>query len=178
MTESAHIAIRPEEWRNRTLADLMQYIVAKHHSYLRAELPVIDALVRNLEIGNSNAAALTTLIRQFRTEMEQHMKKEEAVLFPMIEKLESATSSGEEKPRFPFGSIGHPIAVMEQEHEQARKELAQIRIVTSDYMALPAGRGDEHSVLERLRALDNDMDIHSRLEDEILFPRAIDLEQR
>lgn len=177
MTELDERRSPPEEWRNSTLADLMQYIVARHHSYLRSELPVIETLACGLGSGNTETVTLTKLIRQFRSEMEQHMKKEEAILFPMIENLERATCSGEEKPRFPFGSIGHPIAVMEQEHERARQELAEIRKLTNDYTAVPADCVQQHSTLEKLRALDTDMEIHSRLEDEVLFPRAIGLER-
>jgi regulator of cell morphogenesis and NO signaling len=66
---------------------------------------------------------------------------------------------------------------MEQEHERARRELAEIRALTGGYTTL-SGIGEEHaSVLEKFRTLDADLEIHSRLEDEVLFPRAIGLEQ-
>lgn len=177
MTELAETGSQLDEWRNRTLADLMTHIVAKHHAYLRTELPAIEALLSCPATGSNASAALTKVVRQFRIEMEQHLKKEEAILFPMIEKLEIAASSGVDRPRFPFGSIGNPIAVMEEEHERARKQLAEIRAITNDYTTVPEGCSKQPSTLARLRGLDNDMDIHSRLEDEILFPRAIRLEQ-
>jgi regulator of cell morphogenesis and NO signaling len=95
----------------------------------------------------------------------------------MIEKIESARVAGQGPPRLSFGSIEHPIAVMEQEHERARKDLAEIRALTGEYTTL-SGIGEEPaSILEKFRTLDADLEIHSRLEDEILFPRAIGLER-
>jgi regulator of cell morphogenesis and NO signaling len=122
-------------------------------------------------------AGLTRIFRQFRRGMEEHMKREEAVLFPMIEKLETARVAALDAPRWPFGSIGRPIEMMEQEHDRARKELAEIRTLTNDYTSIPAMAAEQAAALDRLKALDVDMEIHSRLEDEILFPRAIALER-
>ena len=179
MTQAADIACQLEEWQNRTLAGLIRHIVAKHHTYLREELPAIESLFDGPAKGQSASQpdGLTRIFRQFRRGMEEHMKKEEAILFPMIEKLERAREAGSAAPRLPFGSIGHPIAIMEQEHERARKELAEIRTLTDGYTRVPAGAGEQTSALDRIKALDADMEIHSRLEDEILFPRAIGLEQ-
>ncbi len=95
MTEAADIACQVEEWRNRTLADLIRYIVAKHHTYLREELPAIESLLAgpSKNPGASQPDGLTRIFRQFRREMQEHMKKEEAILFPMIERLENAICS-------------------------------------------------------------------------------------
>lgn len=182
MTQPAEIAFQPEEWQERTLADLIRYIVSRHHAYLREELPAIDTLLAASTIDKSDVrtaelARLTNAFRQFRRGIEEHLKKEEAILFPMIEKLEMARHAGQEPPRFPFGSIAHPISVMEQEHERARQELAQIRTLTSGYTTLPGAANGQPSTLRNLNEVDSDLQVHSRLEDEILFPRAIGLER-
>ena len=175
MTQPAEIAFQPEEWQDRTLADLIRYIVSKHHTYLREKLPVIE----NLLVGARAAelARLTSVFRQFRRGIEEHLKKEEAILFPMIEKVETARHAGQEPPRFPFGSIAHPISVMEQEHERARQELAQLRTLTTGYTTFPGLSDGPSSALGKLHDVERDLEVHSRLEDEILFPRAIDLER-
>lgn len=182
MTETVSNLSEVKAWQNNKLADLIHHIVAKHHTFLREELPALEALLCHIvESGRdqslNGSAGLVKTFRQFRRGLEQHMKKEEAILFPMIENLESAIDNGQKRPQFAFGSIAHPIAVMEQEHEQARKELAEMRALTTDYTRVPVQFGEHPSTLERLRALDADMEIHSRLEDEVLFPRAIGLER-
>jgi regulator of cell morphogenesis and NO signaling len=181
-TPAIRITPQEKDWESRTLADLIRHIIAAHHEYLREELPALEALLTHSSKNRSEPqmegiAGLTRIFRQFRRGMEEHMKREEAILFPMIEKLETARAAGREAPRLPFGSIGRPIDVMEQEHDRARKELAEIRTLTSDYTSVPTAAGEQTSTLERLKALDGDMEIHSRLEDEILFPRAIALER-
>lgn len=156
-----------QDWQGRKLADLTRHIVAKHHEYLREELPAIEGLLAEQNGG----AELLKVFRQFRRGMENHMQKEEVILFPMIGRIESARTAGNEPPPLPFGTIEHPIAVMEQEHDQARKELTEIRSLTRGFTE------GKPSSLPRLKALDADMGVHSGLEDEILFPRAIALER-
>jgi regulator of cell morphogenesis and NO signaling len=162
-----------EQWRHYRLAELVEHIVMTHHGYLREELPIIGELL----VARDAIEPLTKIFLQFRRGMEEHMKKEEAILFPMIEKIERARVAGQEPPRLPFGSIEHPIAVMEQEHERARRELAEIRALTGEYTTLAGLGAEPTSVLEKFRTLDADLEIHSRLEDEVLFPRAIGLER-
>lgn len=175
-------APQEEDWKSRTLADLIRHIIAAHHEYLREELPALETLLMHSaknggEPTAGSIAGLPRIFRQFRRGMEEHMKREEAILFPIIERLEAERAAGREAPRLPFGSIGRPIDVMEQEHDRARKELAEIRTLTSDYTMIPTLTEAQPSTLERLKAVDGDMEIHSRLEDEILFPRAIALER-
>lgn len=171
-TRSSVAAPHPEDWRGRKLADLIRHIVAKHHEHLREELPAMERMLSlKHSASQPQTGELLKTFRQFSHGMINHMKKEEAVLFPMIEKIESARNAGEEPPQLPFGTIEHPIAVMEEEHEQARKELAEIRALTNGFTQ------GESSALKRLKILDADMGIHSGLEDEILFPRAIALER-
>lgn len=172
-----------ENWHDRSVAELTQYIVAKHHEYLRAELPIMERLLQDCmnntqEEHTKPLLVITSTFRQFRRGIENHLKKEEAILFPMIESLETAVRTGALPPQLPFGTIQHPIAVMEQEHEVARRELAQIREFTETYRS-GAGAGESYSsFLSRFEQLEVDLDVHSRLEDEVLFPRAIEFERR
>lgn len=175
-------AFKPEEWQHSALVDLIRYIISKHHAYLRKELAAIDNMLAVPAADKSDARVgeltrLTNVFRQFRHGIEEHLKKEEAILFPMIEKVETARHAGQALPRFPFGSIAHPISVMEEEHERARQELAQIRSLTSGYTVLPGLSGGQSPALGMLKDMESDLDVHSRLEDEVLFPRAIDLER-
>lgn len=171
-----------KNWHDRSVAELTQYIIAKHHEYLRAELPIIERLLQdcmnNTQEGYTRQLlAITRNFRKFRSGIENHLKKEEAILFPMIESLETAVRTGVRPPQLPFGTIQHPIAVMEQEHEVARRELAQIREFTETYRSEASAADVYSSFLSRFEQLEADLDVHSRLEGEVLFPRAIKFEQ-
>ena len=106
------------------------------------------------------------------------MHKEEMMLFPVIERYETATRRGLPLPLVPFGSIANPIGVMEAEHDGAVSALSRIRELTAGFQA-PRGACSTYSAtLDGLRALETDLETHIHLENDIFFPRVIDLEKR
>jgi regulator of cell morphogenesis and NO signaling len=160
-------------WSDATLDALIRHIVRTHHAFLREELPVIDCLIAKWstagEERSSAPQSIRRLFRQFRRELDGHLKKEEDVLFPMIANIESAVTRGARAPRQTFGSIAHPIAIMEAEHEFARQCLEALRDLMRECTI-------STEIRARMTAVERDLDIHSGLEDRILFPRAIKME--
>ena len=150
-----------------TLRDLIRHIVTEHHGYLRRNLPVIADGVSAR--GDVELAAAFGRLRQ---ELMLHLTKEESVLFPAIDRLESAQASGEPLPKAYFGSMRLPVQILEEEHHIADVALARIRELT-DGFTVPRGE-----LGAALKALDADLHEHMRLENEVLFPRVMDLESR
>ena len=105
------------------------------------------------------------------------MHKEEMMLFPVMERYETATRSGLPFPLAPFGSIANPIGVMEAEHGSAVSALSRIRELAADFQAPPDACSTYSAMLDGLRALKTDLDTHIHLENNILFPRAVALEK-
>ncbi|MGE5644939.1 MAG: hemerythrin domain-containing protein [Acidobacteriota bacterium] len=168
------MGVSESAWSGSTLSALIQHIVGKHHAFLRVELPAIERMLAEwgtAAAGEHAGAAQSSraLFRRFRVELEGHLKKEEDVLFPMIEEIEKAAQCGEKTPRQAFGSIAHPIGVMEAEHEFARRCLDALGEVLRR-SAVPI------EIRARLAAMEADLKTHSDLEDRILFPRAIEME--
>lgn len=78
-----------------TLHALIATILNDHHSYLKRELPALEALLRRSIRQDSGvfrvlAGRLLPLFLRFRRELEAHMRREEVTLFPLIERLELA----------------------------------------------------------------------------------------
>ncbi|HEV2386255.1 MAG TPA: hemerythrin domain-containing protein [Candidatus Acidoferrales bacterium] len=169
-------------WESRPLGELIRHIVERHHAWLRAELPETGRLLRQ-EIetaGRERSQGLIEaekLFQRFQREIEDHLKKEEVVLFPLIARMEAV--SARDGPRQPpsFGSIRNPVQFMVQDHELADQWLSKIKelIGRSETTAEPSGA--RQVILERLAAVEADLAAHVRLEDEILFPRAIRLDE-
>jgi regulator of cell morphogenesis and NO signaling len=99
--------------------------------------------------------------------MEQHMDKEEHVLFPLIKDIDAGTAG----PR--ASMVPMPIRVMESEHESAGEALATMRELTAGY-TLPEGACNSYRALfAGLAELESETHAHVHLENNILFPRAI-----
>lgn len=171
------------DWTTAPLSDLIRHIVRTHHEFLKLELPRIGQRVQRVvqAHGHHDPEALLELEDVYRTlwqEMDLHMHKEELMLFPAIEHFEAATQSGSPLPPSPFGSIANPITVMEREHDSAGDALARIRVLTRDYEVPAYACSTYRAMLLGLQALEADLHTHVHLENNILFPRVIALEQQ
>ena len=110
-------------------------------------------------------------------ELTQHLAKEEAVLFPYIVRLEQSISSGTPKPHSCFGTVSNPIAMMTQEHDAAGTLLAEIRRLSGNFTTPPDACPTFHAFYDGLREFEQDLHQHIHLENNIYFPRAIELEK-
>jgi regulator of cell morphogenesis and NO signaling len=171
------------DWQTAPLNELVSHIVETHHAYLKAELPALGARIAKVVSvhGGRDPQRLPRLAAVFaglRNEMETHLVKEEAIHFPFIAQYGMAQSRNQPAPPVPFGSIAHPIAVMEHEHDGAGDALAEIRDLTDGYNPPAYACSTVRALYEGLKALEKDLHIHIHLENNILFPRAIAFEKR
>jgi regulator of cell morphogenesis and NO signaling len=165
------------EWPLPALAD---YIVSTHHAYVRDALPVL--LAHATKIAKVHGGRHPELIRvaqlveQVASEMTSHMMKEEHILFPYIVRLASAAAAGEPPPTAPFGTVDNPIHMMEAEHESAGNAMFEIRELTEGYQVPPDGCTTYAVCLRELDAFERDLHAHVHLENNILFPKASEME--
>ena len=119
---------------------------------------------------------IQTLFIEVGQEMIMHMQKEEQILFPYIDALEKAASAhGSVEPPF-FQTVRNPIHAMMEEHDAAGELVKQIRKASSEYTA-PADACTSYKALyQDLREFEADLHQHVHLENNILFPRAVEIE--
>ena len=165
-----------EDWLNAQLAKLCDHIEQTHHAYLRREMPRLTEIISKVVNAHSQAhpelPKIQGLFEGLRAELESHMVKEERVLFPAIRQLEQADAT----PSFPFGTIANPIGAMEHEHDNAGDALTQIGQTTNNY-AIPDDACNTYRVmLDGLHQLEADLHQHIHKENNILFPKALELE--
>jgi regulator of cell morphogenesis and NO signaling len=163
-----------------TPAELVDYIVTKHHSYVREALPTIAAHTEKIaNVHGERHPELAEVARLFAAvvdDMTSHMWKEEQILFPFIQALAQAAAQKRPMPAAPFGSVENPIHMMELEHEAAGGAMERIRELTRDY-AVPADGCTTYTItLKELEAFERDLHAHVHLENNVLFPRAIALQ--
>lgn len=165
-------------WSDAGLGELCDHIEATHHAYLRDEIPRLSALIAKVASVHGerepDLKALADVFRAFRMEIESHMAKEEQVLFPIIRRLEYSDSL----PSFHCGSVNNPIRVMEFEHDNAGAALARMRELTHDFSPTPEACNTYRAMLDGLAVLEKDMHQHVHKENNILFPKASEMERR
>jgi len=111
-------------------------------------------------------------------EMYAHMQKEEQILFPYIERLERAEEGKEEiEPPF-FQTVRNPVHMMMQEHDSAGEALKTMRKLSSGYHAPTDACESYREAYRSLEEFEADMHTHVHLENNILFPRAVQLEAK
>lgn len=166
------------DWNSAPLGELADHIVATHHDYLRQALPRIDVLTEKVARVHGPRRPELIQVRQifedFRDELMQHMFKEEQILFPMLRELDHLQA----EPHFHCGSVANPISVMEHEHDNAGNALAEMRRLTNGYTPPEDACNTLRATLDALAELEADMHLHVHLENNILFPRGVQLERK
>lgn len=171
-----------KDWATMSLRELIAHIIVRHHEYLKLELPRLRARLDRMagRHGERDGALLTrlhTVYCNLQSDLHGHLHKEEAILFPVIERYEAAANLGQLMPPPPFGTVMNPIGVMEHEHEAVKQMLAQMREITRGYVPADYACANFRGVFASLEELEADLVEHIRIENDILHPRAAALEK-
>jgi regulator of cell morphogenesis and NO signaling len=174
-TDLAH----PED---KSLSDLIGYLLDKHHVFTTQEIARLTPLMAKVEDRHgqlhTELIELKVLFTSLADSLRPHMRKEEVVLFPYILQLESAASAGVSAPPAHFGTVENPVRMLMSEHDTDGDRLRQMRELTNDY-TLPKGACPSFTALYAgLEDLERDLHRHIHLENNVLFPAAVELEQR
>ena len=154
-----------QRWDGAPLDDLIQHILTVYHAPLAAELDRLEAMARKvLDVhGSKEPVMLPELLNVYlalKTELVPHMRKEEDILFPMILHGQGAMAGG-------------PISVMRNEHDSAGAALKRLRELTHDYQLREDACNTWRALWHGLAALEEELNQHIHLENNILFPRAL-----
>lgn len=177
---SKHVDPGEASWTLVPLGDLTRHIRERHHRYVREAIarvqPLLDKVVAKHGKNHSELTDIQRLFAEVAREMIMHMQKEEQILFPYIDALEKATNShGSAEPPF-FQTVRNPIHAMMKEHDAAGELVKQIRKASLEYTT-PADACTSYKALyQDLREFEADLHQHVHLENNILFPRAVEME--
>jgi regulator of cell morphogenesis and NO signaling len=174
--------VRPDEkaWTSAPLGDLTRHIREKHHRYVREAIGRIKTLLEKVKAkhgeNHPEIAEVQRLFTEVGQEMIMHMQKEEQILFPYIDALErSTTGNGSLEPPF-FQTVKNPIHAMMKEHDSAGDLVRQIRKASGDYTSPTDACTSYKALYQDLREFEADLHQHVHLENNILFPRAVEME--
>lgn len=169
------------DWTKASLGAICNHIVETHHAHVRAELPRLEAFAQKVNSRHGSAqrelGQIQELVGSLGEELLQHMDKEEVVLFPYVSNLERNLTSCGPRPIGCFGAVRNPIRVMMREHDAAGEAMAKMRALSGGFTppewACPTYRGFYQALAE----FEKDLHQHVHLENNVLFPRAIELDE-
>lgn len=161
--------------------ELIDYIIRVHHRYVREAIPVVHAHTQKVAaVHGSHHPEVIEIAGQFEAvagDLMNHMMKEEQILFPYVKALLKAKREGSAVAAPPFGTAQNPIRMMEAEHRAAGDELYAIRSESNNYVPPEDACMTYRVSYQELQQFEKDLHQHVHLENNILFPKAIALEQ-
>ncbi len=170
-----------EDFNSWDLDLLSAYIINKHHKYVIENIPIIseyaDKVAKVHGHYYTETIEINKLFEQVSDELTKHMCKEEHILFPYIDELSNAKKNNTTVNTPPFGTIQNPINMMEAEHEDAGKIENSIAQLSNDYTPPEEACNTYRVLYAKLKEFEDDLHQHIHLENNILFPKAIQLEK-
>lgn len=166
-----------KSWPLDLLAD---YIEKTHHRYVEERLPAIMQYLRKLCKVHGHAQPelleITELFEASMGELGNHMKKEELILFPFIRRMVQVKSEGQTLEEPHFGTVENPVRMMMHEHDTEGERFRKIAELSSQYTPPPHACNTYRVTYALLDEFEQDLHLHIHLENNILFPKAIELE--
>ena len=168
------------DFQNASLTELIEHILNTHHVFTKSEMNRLEALTAKvIGVHGQNHPELNDageLFEQLCADLKPHMFKEEQVLFPYILAMSRAASENQPRPFAPFGTVNNPVRMMMREHDTVGQILRELRAVTSDYKVPPDACISYQTLYQALENFEKDLHQHIHLENNLLFPKALDLE--
>jgi regulator of cell morphogenesis and NO signaling len=169
------------DWTAASLEFLCTHIVSTHHAFVRSEIPRLEQFAQKVVARHGathyELPPIQQIVASLSEDLLQHLEKEEVLLFPYIVNLERNLVSCGPRSLACSGAVRNPVRVMMAEHDAAGAALAEIRFLSHDFTppegACPTYRG----FYQALSDFERDLHQHVHLENNILFPRAIEREE-
>jgi regulator of cell morphogenesis and NO signaling len=157
----------PEAWRRASLGEIMDHAASRYHARLHQDLPHIERLAESAVSSDAprhpELVEITRICSMLRNALEEHTAKEERLLFPLIRQL----AQGAGATRSPLATLAPAIEAMTRE---------QLHKLTDGFQVPADGGSAMRSLYHELTGLERGLHKHMLIEDQILFPRALEIE--
>lgn len=177
-----NIKTRSDNYKDWALDFLIDYIINNHHRYVRNKLPEIHIYATKVaKVHGKNHPENVEILKRLKdlsADLRNHMQKEEEILFPYVKNMVAAEQNGKKPDKPKFGRAENPIRLLEQEHEGAGEEMEKIRRISNNFTPPDDACATYKVLYENLKEFQNDLHKHVHLENNILFPKALELEKR
>ena len=167
------------EWNIDFLAD---YITNTHHQYVRKYLPeIVQYAAKVAQVHGTQhpeLANINKLVAKINSELTTHLEQEETILFPLIKSIYNKKKNTQQLDTNEIKSLTATLNELEHEHETVGNDLEEIRILSNNFN-IPQDACSSYKLLYKMLIdFESDLHIHIHLENNILFPKALALENK
>lgn len=166
-SELAALAAEPvdtRDWRLAPLSEIIDYILPRYHQRHREQLAELVLMAEKVERVHGDKPScprgLAKQLNLIRVDLENHMMKEEQILFPLIKQGMGQQAAG-------------PISVMEHEHDEAGEQLEVVKFLTNNVTPPEGACNTWQALYNGINTFISDLMEHIHLENNLLFPRAL-----
>ena len=164
-----------EAWSDRSLRDLIQHLTSQHHQFVRDVLARISLRLADLEFEEMKP--LRTAIAGLADFVLTHVHKEETDVFPAIAALEDAWQNGHERPLLE-NELRREVWKLEDDHLAITDRLREIRALRQELEKADDLPPRCREALESAATLEAHLHEYMFLENSILFPRALAMDEQ
>ncbi len=167
-----------QDWTRKSLPELVDFLLQKHHVYTREQLALLEKLSEKVaRVHGPNHPELLGVRKVFRLiadELGSHLLKEEQVAFPYLLALANSANGGNgEGLFFPYSVFkSQPQMVLMADHETVGEQLREVRRLTGDLTPPPDACVTFRAYYQAFQELESDLHRHIHLENNVLFPMA------
>lgn len=158
------------------LSEGVYHVLETFHAPLKKDLPIVLSLAEKVARVHGDVHGelirILEIVQSFAFEMQDHLKKEENVLFPLMLELDALAKTGE-KPAFHCGSVGNPIRRMHVEHGDFDAMFSELRSLTNGFIPPEDACKSYEALFFLLRKMDGELSLHAAYEEETLFSEAM-----
>lgn len=177
VTEKDADAVDYTTWKLDRLANHIEDV---HHTYVTTAIeqlkPFLDKVAKVHGDGHPYLIDIRNMFFESAGNLTQHMKKEELILFPFIKKMQLAKDAGDAMPQPSFGTVENPIAMMRMEHEDEGERFEAMSILSDGFNPPEYACNTWRVTYSLLKEFQDDLFQHIHLENNILFPKALEME--
>lgn len=161
---------------------IIEYLQHSHFLFIKHKLPYIAHLVESLKANDEDyqdvERDLKIVFPLFVKDFIEHIYEEEDTLFSYIHALYQATSRDYIPTKLYYLLEQHSIQEFATEHKVHDDEMAGIRNITRDYELTTRAPLHVKVLYNELTGFEKSLITHARIENEILFPKSLELEKK
>ena len=159
---------------------IIEYLKHSHFIFIKHKLPYIARLVDSFKAKHNDFLSIERDLKMvfplFVEDFIEHIYEEEDTLFNFIQVLERASKTHYPPSKLYYLLEKHSVKKFAMDHESHDDEMVGIRKITRDYHVSSTTPLHIRVLYHELKDFEKSLITHARIENEILFPKAVDLE--